>query len=60
MASDKQNFTALIQSLRKELGDKYEISFAAGGFENFLQQSVEWDKIAPIVNKSKFNVVRSC
>lgn len=51
MSSDKQNFTALIQSLRKELGDKYEISFAAGGFEKFLQQSVEWDKIAPIVNK---------
>ena len=51
MASDKQNFTALIRSLRNELGDKYEISFAAGGLENFLLQSVEWDKIAPIVNK---------
>lgn len=49
--SDKENFTQLLQSLRKTLGNKYEISFAAGGFTNFLDSSVEWGKIAPLVDK---------
>ena len=51
MPADKQNFTALIQTLRHTLGNKYEISFAAGGFEKFLKESVEWNKIAPLVDK---------
>ena len=51
MPADKQNFTALMQSLRDTLGSRYEISFAAGGFEKFLHESVEWDKIAPLVDK---------
>lgn len=51
MAADKENFTALIKILRKELGKNYEISFAAGGFEKFLQQSVEWNKIAKQVDR---------
>lgn len=48
---DKQNFTALLQALRDALGKKYEVSFAAGGFTTFLQESIEWDKIAPLVDK---------
>lgn len=48
---DKHNFTLLLQVLRKTLGNKYEVSFAAGGFTKFLQQSVEWDKIVPYVDK---------
>lgn len=51
MLADKKNFTALLQSLRNILGDKYEISFAAGGFTKFLDSSVEWGKIAPLVDK---------
>lgn len=51
MPADKENFTALIKILRKKLGKNYEISFAAGGFEKFLQQSVEWNKIAKQVDK---------
>ena len=51
LAADKQNFTALIKELRNALGKKQEISFAAGGFEKFLDESVEWDKIAPLVDK---------
>jgi chitinase len=47
---DKQNFTALVAALRKALGKKHEISFAAGGFTTFLQQSIEWDKVMPLVN----------
>lgn len=50
-AGDKQNFTYLLQSLRTTLGNKYEISFAAGGFTSFLDSSVEWGKIAPLVDK---------
>ena len=51
MPSDKQNFTALIKTLRKTLGNKYEISFAAGGLEVYLHNSFEWNKIAPLVDK---------
>lgn len=47
---DKQNFTLLIQTLREILGNKYEISFAAGGFEDFMERSVEWEKVMPLVN----------
>ncbi len=48
---DKANFTVLLKALRDVLGHKYEISFAAGGFTTFLQQSIEWDKIVPYVDK---------
>ncbi|MBD0365650.1 MAG: glycoside hydrolase, partial [Flavisolibacter sp.] len=47
---DKQNFTLLIKALRKALGKNQEISFAAGGFTKFLNESVEWDKVVPLVN----------
>ncbi|MBF9253444.1 glycoside hydrolase family 18 protein [Pontibacter sp. 172403-2] len=47
---DKQNFTALVQQLRKTLGDDYIITFAAGGFNDYLEQSVEWDKIMPLLD----------
>jgi len=39
---DKQNFTELIRLLRKELGKKSTITFAAGGFQKFIDQSVDW------------------
>ncbi|MBT1701735.1 glycoside hydrolase family 18 protein [Chryseosolibacter indicus] len=42
---DKKNFTALAQQLRKTLGKQYEISFAAGGFQKFLVESVEWKEV---------------
>ncbi len=48
---DRQNFTALVQALRDTLGSGYEISFAAGGFDKFLQESVEWDKVMPLLDK---------
>lgn len=50
-AADKENFTALIKSLRKDLGNKQEISFAAGGFKKFIDESVDWDKVMPLVNR---------
>lgn len=51
MPADKHNFTLLIQTLRKTLGKNAEISFAAGGLSNFLDSSVEWESVAPLVDK---------
>ncbi|HYC84450.1 MAG TPA: glycoside hydrolase family 18 protein [Chryseosolibacter sp.] len=49
--ADRENFTALIKELRKTLGVQYEISFAAGGFRKFLEESVEWEKIINDVDR---------
>jgi len=48
---DKQNFTQLVEILRMTLGKNAEISFAAGGFGKFFDQSVEWTKVMPLVNR---------
>ena len=49
-AEDKPNFTELVKSIRNSLGEKHEISFAAGGFPKFLEESIEWEKVMPLVN----------
>jgi len=41
---DKDNFTDLIKLLRKKLGSEQEISFAAGGFTDYLKNSIDWKK----------------
>jgi len=48
---DKQNFTKLVQELRKTLGTQYEISFAAGGFQKFLDESTEWKAVMKEVDR---------
>jgi chitinase len=50
-AGDKENFTKLVKVLREVLGTRYEISFAAGGFNKFLEQSVEWKQVMPLVDR---------
>ena len=50
LPQDRQNFTSLLKTLRKKFGPGYELSFAAGGFSDFLEQSVEWNKVMPLVN----------
>lgn len=47
---DKDHFTELIRLLRTSLGRKAEISFAAGGFTDYLKTSVDWEKVAPLVD----------
>lgn len=47
---DKQNFTALIQTLRKTLSKNHEICFDANSFKEFIDQSIEWDKVMPLVD----------
>ncbi|HEX5024930.1 MAG TPA: glycosyl hydrolase family 18 protein [Agriterribacter sp.] len=48
---DKPAFTHLVKQLRKKLGKKNEISFAAGGFTAFIDSSVEWKKVMKIVDR---------
>ncbi|HEX7754145.1 MAG TPA: glycosyl hydrolase family 18 protein [Niabella sp.] len=48
--ADKQHFTSLVISLRKKLGDKKLITFAAGGFQYYLNESIEWQKVAGVVD----------
>ena len=47
---DKANFTDLVRQLRDTLGKDAEISFAAGGFNTYLQGSVDWANVMPEVN----------
>ena len=47
---DKDHFTELIKLLRKNLGRKKEISFAAGGFTDYLRTSIDWKEVAPRVD----------
>lgn len=47
---DKQNFTSLVKELRGVLGRKSTITFAAGGFQKFLEESVDWKAVMPLVN----------
>jgi len=49
-ADDKNNFTELVKALRQEMGKDYLLSFAAGGFVKFLEQSVDWAAIMPLVD----------
>lgn len=49
--ADKSNFTELLKSLRSTLGKKYELSFAAGGFQKYLDESIDWNAVTPLVNR---------
>jgi chitinase len=48
---DKKNFTELVRELRKTLDKDHEISFAAGGFQKFLDESVEWAEVMKDVDR---------
>lgn len=39
---DRNNFTELLKELRKVNGDSFEISFAAGGFTEYINASINW------------------
>ncbi len=49
-AADKENFTSLVQQLRKSLGKKHSITFAAGGFQRFVDEAVDWKKVMKTVD----------
>ena len=48
--ADKNNFTELIKALRQEMGNNYLLTFAAGGFIKYLEQSIDWDAVMPLVD----------
>lgn len=48
---DKPNFTALVNKLRKKLGKKMEISFAAGGFATFIDAAIDWKNVMPKIDR---------
>ncbi len=48
---DKDNFTDLIRRLRRTLGRNREVSFAAGGFRQYILESVDWKKISKKVDR---------
>lgn len=47
--ADKDNFTRLVRLLDEKLEDKF-ISFAAGGFQEYLDHSIDWQGIEPYVD----------
>ena len=47
---DKQNFTELVRAIRTAFGNELILSFAAGGFPEYLENSVEWKKVMPLVD----------
>ena len=47
---DKNNFTELIRQLRATLGNNQIISFAAGGFNKYLRDAVDWNAIMPVID----------
>ncbi len=48
--SDRENFTELLKALRTEMGDRYLLSFAAGGFISYLEQSIDWKTVMPLID----------
>jgi chitinase len=47
---DRDDFTEVVKLLRRKLGRKAEISFAAGGFTTYLRTSIDWKQVAPLVD----------
>jgi chitinase len=49
-SADRNNFTELVKAIRNGLGSQHDISFAAGGFNDFLRKSIDWKEVMPLVN----------
>ena len=47
---DKANFTDVVVRLRNHLKEDAVLSFAAGASSRFIEHSVEWDKVMPLVD----------
>lgn len=47
---DRNNFTTLLKELRKVNGDSFEISFAAGGFTEYINTSINWKEAMQYTN----------
>jgi chitinase len=47
---DKENFTSLIKELRNTLPAKSEICFDANSFKTYLELSIDWQKVMPLID----------
>ena len=47
---DRDNFTDLIKLLREYMKPDDILSFAAGGFKSFIDKSVDWDQVTPLID----------
>jgi len=47
---DKNNFTELVRALRNEMKNEFLLTFAAGGFTKYLEESVDWNVVMPLVD----------
>jgi chitinase len=57
---DRKNFTDLVRQLRKALGKNATITFAAGGFQTYLEKAVEWKEVmkeVDFVNMMTYDLV---
>ena len=43
--ADKGNFTELVKEIRRVNGDEFIISFAAGGFTTYINESIDWQEV---------------
>lgn len=48
--ADRGNFTNLMRLLRQKLGDEKTITFAAGGFPLYLNNSINWLDVEPYID----------
>ncbi len=49
-SADRNNFTELVKVLRQELGNEKLLTFAAGGFVKYLERSIDWEAVIPLVD----------
>jgi chitinase len=57
---DMYNFTALLKELRAVNGEDFEISFAAGGFTEYINSSIDWKeavKYTDFINVMTYDLV---
>lgn len=47
---DRDHFTELTRSLRREMGQEFLLSFASGGFKSYVDKSVDWKQVMPQVD----------
>lgn len=48
---DKAHFTDLLFQIRQAIGPQGQLSFAAGGFTDFLEHSIDWEGAMPLVDR---------
>ncbi|MEY4594057.1 MAG: hypothetical protein RIQ47_467 [Bacteroidota bacterium] len=57
---DKKSFTLLVKELRESCGKDFQISFAAGGFTDFVNRSIDWpevDRYVDFINIMSYDLV---